>query len=96
MQQFISMVTLLSGLYLFCHFGHEITQYFENIADTIYQLAWYVLPLDMQKDILLIVAFAQRRIFIRGHAGSHCNRETFMKVCYIYQKNIPIQSANKI
>lgn len=40
----------MSTLLVFCHFGGNITKEIEEVGDFVYQLNWYELNLDMQKD----------------------------------------------
>lgn len=44
------------------------------------QLAWYMLPFGMQKDMVLMISLTQKSVYIRGIAGTHCIREVFQKV----------------
>lgn len=76
----ISFVSLLPTLFLFCYIGDRVTQRFENIGDAVYQLEWYTLPLDMQRSLAIVIALAQRRIYVRGFANVRSTREMFKKV----------------
>lgn len=66
--------------FLFCHFGGNITSRFEDIGDAIYQLEWYELPLDMQRDLKLIIVLSQKRIFMRGYGDIRTTHSVFNKV----------------
>lgn len=74
------MLMLPTTLYLFCHFGDRVTQDFEAIADEIYHLYWYMLPLDIRKRLPIGIAMAQKRVYVRGFADTRSTREVFMKV----------------
>lgn len=46
---------------MFCYFGTEVTQRFEDVADAVYQLEWYHLPLDIHKNLPLILALTHKK-----------------------------------
>lgn len=75
-------VVLVSFLYLFCHFGNLVTFRFERFGISVSQLAWYMLPLVMQKDLPIVIAISQKNVFIRAFAGTHCNRDVFKEVIF--------------
>lgn len=75
-------LVFLSLLYLFCHFGDRVTHDFESIGDDVYQLAWDVLPLKIQKNLAVVIALAQRRVFVRGFADTRSTREVFKTVIF--------------
>lgn len=70
------------SLYLYCHFGDQVTQRFEDIGDAVYQIDWYALPLDMQKNLPMVIALTQKRVFVRGFADTRSTREVFKKVTF--------------
>lgn len=67
-------------LYVFCHFGNHLTQRFSDLGDSVYQLDWYMLPSDLQKDLSIFLPLAQKDIFLEGYAGVRCTCQVFMKV----------------
>lgn len=68
-------------LFLFCHFGNKLTQRFEDVGDNAYAyVAWYMLPMDMQKSYPMILRLGQRNVYLRGFAGTRFTREVFMLV----------------
>lgn len=73
-------ILIFLKLYIFCHFGDQVTQRFEMIGDNVYQLAWYMLPLDVQKQLPMVIALAQKRVYVRGFADTRSTREVFLKV----------------
>lgn len=80
MQITIIVLTSLLPFFLFCHFGGEITEQFEGIGNEVYQLDWYRLPLDMQKDLGIIIALAQKRIYMRGYGDTRTTYSVLNKV----------------
>lgn len=80
-QSAISISVLIPTLYMFCHFGSQVTHRFEDVADAIYQLEWYRLPLDSQKHLPMMLAMAQKKIYLRAFGRNiHCSRGVFAKV----------------
>lgn len=71
---------IVTTLYLFCYFGGQVTQRFEDIGNVLYQLDWFLLPLDLQKILPIVIALTQKRVFVRGFANTRSTREVFIKV----------------
>lgn len=67
-------------LCLFSIFADYITSRFQSLGDIIYQINWYVLPVDMQKNLQSVIAMSQKRVFVRGYADVRSTREAFRKV----------------
>lgn len=42
--------SLLLGVYITCHFGQNVFQGFNQSRDEIYEVSWYKLPVNMQKN----------------------------------------------
>lgn len=76
----ISFVVDMIWLFCCCHYGFQITERFDNINDTVYQLEWYTYPTKIQKDLQLIIASSQRSIYIEGFCNTRCTRDKFTKV----------------
>lgn len=57
-----------------------MTQRFDEVADELYKLAWYKLPLDEQKNLPMMIALSQKSVYLRGFASAQCTHEVFMKV----------------
>lgn len=74
----LSFVILL--LFLFCHSGTQVTERFHGIGEEVYALEWYVLPLNLQRNIPMIIALSNNEIYLRGLGGYHYTHETFKKV----------------
>lgn len=66
---------------MFCHFGNKLTQRFEDVGDNAYAyVAWYMLPMDMQKSYPMILRLGQRNVYLRGYGRARFSREVFMLV----------------
>lgn len=64
-----------------CDFGQKVRNGFDEVADMLYQLDWHELPLEMQKNMPMVLAVAQKNIYI-GRFGSNItySRPVFKKV----------------
>lgn len=83
----ISFVVDMIWLFCCCHFGFQVTERFDNIKDTVYQLQWYTYPTNIQKDLQLIIASSQRSIHIEGFCNTRCTRDKFTKVIILLSKS---------
>lgn len=81
MRYFGPMAILLLWFFLFCHFGDRITHRFNDVADALYELTWHKLPLDQQKMLIMMIAFGQKSVYLRGFGDTRCTHEAFIKVC---------------
>lgn len=73
-------MVVLSGLYFLCDIGDNVMQRYENISHTVYQLNWYMLPLDIQIKLPTVLAMTQKNIYLRGFARFHCTRTVYFQV----------------
>lgn len=75
-------------LFIYCYFGDQVTSQFNNIVDSFYSIDWYLLPLNIQKDLPLVIFAADSKVHIKGFGTTSCTRETFKKVihCNTYMK----------
>ena len=80
MQLLVPILTAVFWLYLFCYFGNHVTQRFEDVADIVYQLDWYMLPLDLQSNLPIFIALAQKKVVLRGLGGTQCTFEIFKQI----------------
>lgn len=78
-------------LFLFCHFGDEVTNRYIEVNDLIYKSAWYLYPIEIQKDLRFVMRLAQRPVFMQGFANIKCTRFIFQKVT---QSEWPGKSIN--
>lgn len=76
MATFVNALNMLA----WCYFGRISTQSYAMIADCMYELNWYELPTYLQKNILYIIANAQRKIQYEGFGIIILQLETICKV----------------
>lgn len=76
---FPSFLPLLT-IFILCNVGQNVSHSFSQIRDDFYEVSWYTLPLNMQKNWPMLLTIGEREIGLRGF-GSHClNRGLYMKV----------------
>lgn len=68
------------SIFIICHCGDELTQRFRHISNDFFQVSWYMLPLDMQKNWPFMIALGQKEIGLQGFGSFHYNYELYMKV----------------
>lgn len=68
-------------LYLICYFGDEVASHFRSISDSMYQSDWYLFSLEMKKSMIMVLAAAQKPVYICKFGQIHCTREIFKSVC---------------
>lgn len=76
----------MSLLYYLCYSGSKIVTRFEDVSHEIYKISWYLLPLDMQKPLPTMIAFAQNPVYLQGY-GICCTLGTFKEVRHEIQFN---------
>lgn len=73
-------LTTIFWLYLFCYVGNYFTEEFSRLGDAIYQLDWYMLPINLQKDLPIALALVQKDIFLQAYGGIGFTVVNFHKV----------------
>lgn len=66
---------------LFCEFGEMITgQFIAFNDDELSQLSWYLFSVELQRLLVIFMAFTQKPMTVRGSGNIKCTRESFKKV----------------
>lgn len=73
---------VVSGLYLFCNFGNDVTTRFSSLNVTIFHSPWYSMPADVQQYLRLMIVNTQKPIYMKGFANIDCTRDIFKKVYF--------------
>lgn len=63
----VSATIGLSNLFLYCYFGKVATDSFSSMADCLYEANWHELPIELRKDIGLMLAHSQIPIHYHGN-----------------------------
>lgn len=76
---FAAMVAVLSIL-PYCYYASRIVLKIQHTANAAFESNWYALPVDLQKNMKHIIAFAQVTRTVNGYGLFNCDLEGFMKV----------------
>lgn len=60
--------------------GDDVTIGFRTVHDSIWECTWYELPLQSQKLFPMMLAAAQKPVYIEGYMNTRCTREAVKKV----------------
>lgn len=87
----LGLLCTLIILYSSCELAGRMSIEFVKINDKIDQLDWYLLPIEMQQLLPIIMANAQQTVGFVCFGSLLCNRETFKKVSQAHYDRIGIE-----
>lgn len=70
-------------VFVFCEFGEQVSNQYEYFNDELCECDWYLLPVEMQRILSIVMMNSQQPIFIQGYANTLCIRYTFKTVTWI-------------
>lgn len=70
--------------------GDDVTISFRTVHDSLWECTWYEMPLSSQKIFPMILAAAQKPVYIEGYLNTQCTRESVKKV----QNSIKLEPTN--
>lgn len=76
---FASFVAVLSIL-PYSYYASRVVLQIQHTADAAFETRWYEFPVDLQKNMKHIIAFAQVKRTVHGYGLFNCDLEGFMKV----------------
>lgn len=88
--------TAFGVVFLVCELSQRICDYFNSIDMMIGKWNWYLLPIEIQRILPLILIVVQQPFKFIGFGSVSCSRETFKKVSIIINKKSFIDSNNNI
>ena len=62
--------------------GQRLTDGFADIANKIYKIDWYLLPMEIQRMLPTIMINTQQPTFIECFGSLTCSRDTYKKVSF--------------
>lgn len=77
---FMGFLMGLSNLFLYCYFGKLATDSYKEMADSLYEVNWHELPIELQKYFVLMIANTQKPLYYHGFGVATLNLETFCLV----------------
>lgn len=82
--QIVSLIAAIIGgsanLYVFCNFGKLATDSYAKMAICLYESNWRLLPVELQKYIILMIINMQIPLRYHGFGVAVMDLETFTKV----------------
>lgn len=87
----ISLLSIFNGLcglvavFIACELGQRMTDAFDEINDTLDQSNWYLLPIEFQRILPMIMVNAQQPVFLECFGSIGCTRDVFKNVRIKYQ-----------
>lgn len=71
-------------IFPFCFYGKLATESFDKMTDVIWDLNWLVLPLALQKYIILLLANMQMTMYYHGFEIITLDLNTFVRVSTVW------------
>lgn len=84
---FIMLMGIIASgwnLYLYCYFGHAVTECFTGIDYYVFDTKWYNQPLSFQKNLIVVIQNAQQPIRFHGFGLAQVNLITYCKVWTLF------------
>lgn len=87
-----SLVWSFAIIFVVCEFGQQLTHQFVLFDEELCQFNWYLLPIELQRMLVIIMANAQQASFMQGYGNIQCTRGSFKQVrdnvSFMKKKNI--------
>lgn len=71
-----------TACFVFSYFGEIMTAEYRNIESGIYQMSWYLMPIEVRKKVSTMLRIAQRLVLLEGFLAFNCTYEFFIKVFF--------------
>lgn len=78
----LSVLVIMSFaiIFAFCELGAQVTHQFNSLDDVLCQVKWYILPIEVQRMVIMFMLDAQQAVFLRGYGNIVCSRDSFKNV----------------
>lgn len=80
MTLFLCILSSTGTVFLYCYTGSLTTDQFLRYGDIAYESDWFLMPIEMQTYLILIIADAQRPLEFHGMRIINLNLATFASV----------------
>lgn len=74
------LLALMPFLFLLCYIGENVTTAYLDLNGKIFQISWYMCPLQVQKYIPFMMTHAQKEIYFKSFGSLDCTLDTFKRV----------------
>ena len=79
-QGLIVMMVVVEMNFVICYCGQQLTDRCAQVSDAIYRLRWYEYPKETKKSIVLVLACAQKPVYLTNLQIAVCSLESFAAV----------------
>lgn len=76
----LATIVSIATVYPYCFWSSNICLRFQAIGNTAYESNWYKISPKMQKNVLFMMAYAQRPRYFTGYGMFNCSLEIFRRV----------------
>lgn len=80
----VEMFWALGLVFISCELASRLSNEFDKINGTILQFNWYTFPLELQQQLPTVIISAHKELGFVCFGSIMCNRETFKKVCKLF------------
>lgn len=77
---FLASSLTMTYLFFYCYFGKLSAESFEKMADCVYEMRWQMLPLRLQKYVVVMIENTQKPLYYHGFKIIKLQLNTFVKV----------------
>lgn len=95
LQQILLMLISFVFVSLFCELGELISEQYEKVDLQLFECKWYRFPIQIQRELVIVIANVQQPVYIYGYGNVLCTRDTLKEV-RLYWVEILKQIARKI
>lgn len=78
----------MSTLSCYCFLGVLATSSFEKMGDSLYESNWMDFPVEMQKHLIVMIAYMQKPIYYHGFGILNVDLVTFVHVRAVLEQNL--------
>lgn len=89
------MIVLLTQMFwafilslIFCEIGEKMSNAFDEIGGEFGYINWYLLPIVIQRKILMIMSFSQKHVVLSGYGSITGSRAVFKEVSETYTNTL--------
>lgn len=67
-------------IFCICEIGESVTQQFDVFDKTLKRSKFYLMPIELQRMLVIVLSNSQQPILLHGYGGIQCTRESFKQV----------------
>lgn len=87
-----ALITWFLMFFLFSEYGQSVTDAFDDVNQSVYNISWYLCSNGVQKLLVTIINASQDTVRFKGYASIHSSRDMFkgvrLSISYVYKKNV--------